>query len=1783
MNNELFLNYHFSRKNLVIILNYYDFVLNKANLILLVREPTLLPNLSNVKNIKTLITLSDANLEELEVNLKNTLIAKNFSRNSSITIIKNNIISQETSLIDTKKNIANFLSTLLETPFLDEQLYIEEWNTRRPMENYLSANKSLELDITKFAIEVYTSETTYIDDILLKNVEYATEKEHGNILGINVFDIIKLLNAITQSRDDLLEKREELSLYLRKYWLRMPEEQIANIIRENSFSEDYLAEKLELLDNFDKLSKQEGEFNELLWNVNVGSVEELLNRQDINFNGFILENKENLLENNKKLDTYSIFKYFELNENIPFSRYSYGNQINQKIVKIFENFYSIENLKFLEQWSKTISYKDTPNNCIQWMGFYNLNNEKLLYELILFADGIYQIRLYQQKMNLKNIEKLLEYLRNNILLQIKTILSNIGINLILEPLELGRNIYFVFSKLEINLELNRDILLGRLQNVLGKSIFVFNKLPGQLSNEFTNLEFKKVNNFTRTDQVLKYITHYIIQGRINPKTDDMTPLVKQLMTKYRKNVKDCLELINNWVSKFMSFDEPFKKSRMSKSLGLELIGKQMGSNSVSFYMTNVTELEDINTFFYYISMLLLLSQTEENNALYKKLIGVRLNEKLVEKVAEQKEQEEENLADLYAQLESERLLEEGEKPVEEEGGLMFDPMELLEIAEQEKEASQTEAGSVGEPEMDILDLIMGVREQPIEEAEAGKKQKEGAEVSALANVEAPIEEEAEEEPEPIINGASYYIRRLQQMDKEVYDYKIDSKFKPYSKKAMPNDSRQPIIITNRQMNKILERYGDDKNVLGGIHPESPAYADYKPSYSIKYRNLHYICPKVWCMYDQMPFYLSDLIGAKVGYNDKGEYLINPNETTCPICHKGVWDKSKRPDGSLLIAQDNLGRQPYPGFFPADQHPKNLCMVACFKRPNQKLDECLEKEGQVVASPKKKIMIKQNEKNILKGDKYGNCSFDRYCECPKQLHNWLNSEYGESKLTTKITDGYTGILRRGVLEQNDEYYHSFEKTLKYLLGESTNKLSKNDFRKYLVNKLKETYNIEDIFRKCRKGSLYLYFDKNIDNYYNYVLNTMTLQPKFILPLFGSPNVLNENGVNFYVIREENEKIYLECEYLHDSIYKNGIHMFIYTHSIGATYKKTYYEPLVLVQHKLGTIYTYRSITNMRIVKDLWKYAENNCREKEDPWISQMKRSRNFDDYFIDKQSSKVILNNLKQISSEFLIISQYVNEYNQTEGLIIKWIPAGENFYLPIQPITILDNIAIIENKKLIKIHNLDITIGFLNELSEKAGILYTPQFYTENDNGLISGVITITGNWIPTLYIAKDVVNVLIVGLNRWNITRDDWFETKPQVDSRVINRKFRDTRRYNYEKLRYELSGLVNRDEEFKEQILDFMRRYKPSLEISEKTKIRADLTNLLSNYLRTNLVVPGVIGNWNVKDIFNYCPNNETLEKCNASSMCVWKTEKCRFVVNPEWYWKYVSKITDELLVNINKKYEIIQEYRKELSIPENEILFFSKEELDDYLEKYDFNLENKKYLYHPLEHFNYSNPKKVLTEEYLQKRIVEKTYKIPTYLKELFVSKVNPKYPIKDLNTYVSKESNNNYFFSNIEYLLRKLEIKSIPIRDLLAKKIRLYKNPLELLEKYKRMAELDDIYSKFNLFKTVEALADYVRENSWASLVDLELLANILSSQKIRFIIIEDTKNPSNREIFVHLPDHLRGMTKENLNEYTFVVFMKHDYIFELVQKKDNPIFSANELEFINAWLESQVKFETRITY
>jgi hypothetical protein len=186
---------------------------------------------------------------------------------------------------------------------------------------------------------------------------------------------------------------------------------------------------------------------------------------------------------------------------------------------------------------------------------------------------------------------------------------------------------------------------------------------------------------------------------------------------------------------------------------------------------------------------------------------------------------------------------------------------------------------------------------------------------------------------------------------------------------------------------------------------------------------------------------------------------------------------------------------------------------------------------------------------------------------------------------------------------------------------------------------------------------------------------------------------------------------------------------------------------------------------------------------------------------------------------------------------------------------------------------------------------------------------------------------------------------------------------------------------------------------------------------------------------------------------------------------------------------------------------------------------------------------------------------------------------------LGVYYASDTSPNYFFKSLDELIKALSPEKkmfISSRSTLTNQINSYPNRPELLDRYNSLSEMEngEMYRRFMAVRTIEELNEYIKTNSWGSLLDLEVLSPYFDKKKIRFIIINDVGRIDHKQPFEYLINHLSGLNGENIGEYKFVVWSNRMNRLNMIMKKDTktPIFTYQELPFIQLWLEGQIAFE-----
>jgi hypothetical protein len=172
----------------------------------------------------------------------------------------------------------------------------------------------------------------------------------------------------------------------------------------------------------------------------------------------------------------------------------------------------------------------------------------------------------------------------------------------------------------------------------------------------------------------------------------------------------------------------------------------------------------------------------------------------------------------------------------------------------------------------------------------------------------------------------YYFQTLIEKKDPILILKEDTKeYNSYSRTCLSDKRRQPVILTDSQLDKINKE-----------HPGFLREQDVIKYGSDEKHKFNYICPRFWCLKSNTFIDPNDLKLIN------GEMVHKPKKG--PSCGKVLPKKEKKVKPGYYIYEFN--DQAYPGLIP-DKHPNGLCLPCCFKNYNtngriKAKQSCLEK-------------------------------------------------------------------------------------------------------------------------------------------------------------------------------------------------------------------------------------------------------------------------------------------------------------------------------------------------------------------------------------------------------------------------------------------------------------------------------------------------------------------------------------------------------------------------------------------------------------------------------------------------------------------------------------------------------------------------------------------------------------------------------------------------------------------------------------------------------------------------
>ncbi len=360
-----------------------------------------------------------------------------------------------------------------------------------------------------------------------------------------------------------------------------------------------------------------------------------------------------------------------------------------------------------------------------------------------------------------------------------------------------------------------------------------------------------------------------------------------------------------------------------------------------------------------------------------------------------------------------------------------------------------------------------------------------------------------EEPEPEeetvrdivgmrLKNPSPFASKMYELDPVLFLKEDKGKFGRYSRVCPSSAMRQPVLITEEEMQemknedyeKVINKYGKEKFETFSKEKQDEiikAESFLRDGDVIKYgstpdKNYYYTCPRYWCLKTNRPIDPSEMVDVL----DKKTGKMVKRHPTCGGIIPDDETEIKN-DGNYVYeffdSAEHGTREKYkkhfPGFLASKKHPDGLCIPCCFSKwntPGQigRRKECAdhdaEKEEKPAAESKKikseKLKQKDDDKEVVEKDNYvkGPEKFPldsgRWGYLPVSIQNFFqeaSSTCQISKTNTNVKPNHTCLLRHGVEFSNKQSFIACIADAKYY-AETMNIPSIADMKKIIIASL-----------------------------------------------------------------------------------------------------------------------------------------------------------------------------------------------------------------------------------------------------------------------------------------------------------------------------------------------------------------------------------------------------------------------------------------------------------------------------------------------------------------------------------------------------------------------------------------------------------------------------------------------------------------------------------------------------------------------------------------------------------
>jgi hypothetical protein len=597
-----------------------------------------------------------------------------------------------------------------------------------------------------------------------------------------------------------------------------------------------------------------------------------------------------------------------------------------------------------------------------------------------------------------------------------------------------------------------------------------------------------------------------------------------------------------------------------------------------------------------------------------------------------------------------------------------------------------------------------------------------------------------------LSNPNFFFSRMYERDPKLFLKQKDGKFKAYSRICPSNLRRQPVILTDKEKERI------DK--------ENPGSYDKAIKYGSNADNQYwYICPRFWCLKTNTSMTEADVKAGKCGGSSK---IIPHNARKVPK-DAFVFEFNAKAEH---VGSNGEYLKHYPGFVKEGNHPDGLCLPCCFKSwdaPTQKKRRDICGIGEKLV--KKALKSSTVDEYIKSIDKFP-LTQHRWGYMPLSVQRFLhtNNAKCQTKAGNRIKPFTTCMLRKGV-ETNklqsfigviaDLYPIYREKgtkasetvpTIKEMKQIIIDAMSIDTFMTYFGGSLINMFARDDLsvdIKKYKRSRVYKQLDlsdsynrtylKRIsgayENFIDYLKDdNILIDHTFIWDIISKPNKdLFPLGLNLAIIEIPNNDVTDNVELLcPTNNYSNEV--FSAKKPTFIIMKKNeFYEPLYLYrdeQTKVVVTKTYSSynshlLSNIRNILKVVKQSHKKCQPLNSmPKIYKFRKNIGLND----------MIKRLRSI--DYKIVKQVVNYNNQVIGVIAQY--KSSTGYLPVEPSSIMSKYSYVFMDDDDLWTDLANTVAFLQDVNTKSDnkIPCKPKVKMLED-GLIVGVLTETNQFIP--------------------------------------------------------------------------------------------------------------------------------------------------------------------------------------------------------------------------------------------------------------------------------------------------------------------------------------------------------------------------------------------------------------------------------------------------------------------